>query len=55
MCCARNGVFDLVPVDYVNNMLISIGWITALNKCVRVCVCVYNTVYRPMTRGMKVM
>ena len=40
MCCARHGVFDLVPVDYVNNMLIAIGWITALNKCV--CVSVEN-------------
>ena len=43
MCCARNGVVDLVPVDYVNNMLIAVGWITALNRCVCVCVCV---VYR---------
>ena len=38
MCCARNGVVDLVPVDYVNNMLIAVGWITALNRCVCVCV-----------------
>ena len=29
-----NNVVDVVPVDYVNNMLITIGWITALNKYV---------------------
>ena len=27
-----NDVVDIVPVDYVNNMLITIGWITALNR-----------------------
>ena len=29
-----NTVADIVPVDYVTNMLITIGWITALNKYV---------------------
>ena len=29
--CA-NGTAELMPVDFVNNMLLSIGWITALKK-----------------------
>ena len=27
-----NAVADIVLVDFVNNMLITIGWITALNR-----------------------
>ena len=29
-----NGIADLVPVDFVNNMLLSIGWITAMYQYV---------------------
>lgn len=28
----KKGIADFVPVDFVNNMLLSIGWITALKK-----------------------
>ncbi len=27
-----NAVADIVPVDHVNNMLIAVGWMTAMNK-----------------------
>ena len=27
-----SAVADVVPVDFVNNMLIAIGWVTAMNR-----------------------
>ena len=27
-----NAVADIVPVDFVNNMLLAIGWVTAMNR-----------------------
>lgn len=32
LCCKRYGIFDLVPVDLVNNMVLSIGWITSVDE-----------------------
>ena len=30
--CQENNIADFIPVDYVNNMLVSVGWVTALQK-----------------------
>lgn len=48
LCFSSLGTLNLVPVDYVNNFMITVGWITALKRTSEIVVYNYNSTQNPI-------